>query len=66
MAEPMSYRICPECAYATEDPSKKICEYCRTELLHQCPICSMPIPEGKAIYCRKCGVKLRISIVPIQ
>jgi hypothetical protein len=66
MTVAMSYLICPDCAYATNDGNKKVCEYCRTELLYQCPICSSPIQEDKAIYCRECGVKLRMSMTPIQ
>lgn len=66
MTVPVSYLICPECAYATNDRNKKVCEYCRTELLRQCPQCAKPIQEEKAIYCRRCGLKLRLSITPIQ
>ena len=66
MTVPTSYLICPECAYATNDRNKKICEYCRTELLYQCPVFSNPIQEGKTIYCRECGEKLRMSMTPIQ
>jgi hypothetical protein len=62
----MDYLICPECAYSTDNPGRRLCEYCRTELLRQCPQCARPIQEEKAIYCRECGLKLRISITPIQ
>ena len=62
----MTYRIRPECACSTEDRSKWLCTYCRTELLCQCPLCAKHIPEEKAIYYRACGFKLRQSIVPIQ
>jgi hypothetical protein len=60
------YLICPECAYTTDDLSRKLCESCRTELLGQCPICKKPIREERTIYCKNCGTKLRISYVPIQ
>jgi hypothetical protein len=60
------YLICPECAYTTADRRRKLCEYCRTELISQCPICKKPIREERAIYCKDCGTKLRISYVPIQ
>jgi hypothetical protein len=60
------YLICPECAYQTDDPDRKLCEYCRTELIGQCPICKKPIREERTIYCKECGTKLRISYVPIQ
>ncbi len=60
------YLICPECAYQTDDPGKKLCEHCRTELIGRCPICDKPIEEPRAIYCKDCGAKLRISYVPIQ
>jgi hypothetical protein len=62
----MPYLICPECAYSTDDWNKRLCEYCRTELLCQCPLCAKLIQEEKAIYCRECGVKLKKSVVPIQ
>jgi len=62
----MAYLICPDCAYTTDDWSKKVCEYCRGELVWQCPNCKAPIREKPAIYCRECGTKLRVSIIPIQ
>lgn len=58
--------ICPECAYSTTDLEETTCKWCRTELLRQCTICGKAIDEGKTIYCKACGAKLRISYVPIQ
>ena len=60
------YLVCPECAYSTDDPQRKLCEYCRTELLSRCPICEKLIREERAMFCKACGTKLRISYVPIQ
>ncbi len=62
----MYYAICPECAYTTDDRERILCEYCRTELLKQCPACGKPIAEKPAVYCRECGAKMRQSITPIQ
>jgi hypothetical protein len=62
----MPYLICPECAYSTDDPNKRFCEYCRTELLCQCPQCAKPVRKEKAVYCSECGHKMRQSVVPIQ
>lgn len=62
----MHYLICAECAYTTDDMTKTICEHCHSELLGKCPICGQPISEARAIYCRHCNTKLRISICPIQ
>jgi hypothetical protein len=62
----MAYLICPDCAYTTDDWLRKICEYCRGELLRQCPNCKEPIREKPAVYCTSCGAKLRVSVVPIQ
>jgi hypothetical protein len=58
--------ICPECAYYTEDLGETVCKWCRTELLRQCTICGEAITEGRTIFCKSCGTKLRISYVPIQ
>ncbi|HOD35955.1 MAG TPA: hypothetical protein PLR20_10775 [Syntrophales bacterium] len=58
--------ICPECAYTTADRRRRCCEYCRAALIGKCPICKKPIREERAIYCKDCGTKLRISCVPIQ
>jgi predicted amidophosphoribosyltransferase len=60
------YSICPECAYTSDDTERSLCEYCRTELLKRCPSCGKPIQEKRAIHCRECGTKLRVSITPIQ
>lgn len=60
------FLICPECAYSTRDREQTVCKWCRTELLSHCTICGKPIEEGKAIYCKSCGTKLRVSYVPVQ
>ncbi len=60
------YLICPECAYSTTDLEETVCKWCRSELLRRCTICGKAITEGKTIYCKSCGTKLRVSYVPVQ
>ncbi len=62
----MRYLICPECAYSTTDPGETLCKWCRSELLRRCAICGREITEGRTIYCKSCGSKLRVSYVPVQ
>jgi hypothetical protein len=62
----MPYFICPDCAFETQDPSKKICEYCKSELLLRCLFCEKPLEKEKTIFCSHCGEKLKVSICPIQ
>jgi len=62
----MPFYICEHCAFETQDPAKKICGYCKSELLLKCPYCGKALEKEKTIYCGRCGEKLRISIVPIQ
>ena len=62
----MPFYICEHCAFETQDPAKKICDYCKSELLLKCPYCGKALEKEKTIYCGRCGEKLRISIVPIQ
>lgn len=58
--------ICPECAYSTTNLEETTCKWCRAGLLRKCTVCGSAITEGKTIYCKSCGAKLRISYVPIQ
>jgi predicted amidophosphoribosyltransferase len=62
----MRYRICPECAYSTDDVTQDTCDYCKSDLLDCCPVCGQVFQEKGTIYCSRCGNKLRISWVPIQ
>ncbi len=62
----MPFYICEQCAFETQDPKKKICDYCKAVLLPKCPYCGKPMEKAKTIYCLHCGEKLRISICPIQ
>ena len=62
----MFFYICEHCAFETTDPTKKICDYCKSELLTKCPCCGKPMEKVRTIYCGHCGEKLKISIVPIQ
>jgi predicted amidophosphoribosyltransferase len=62
----MPFFICEHCAFETQDPSKKICDYCKSELLPKCPYCGKPMEKAKLIYCGHCGEKIRISICPVQ
>ncbi len=61
-----TYFICPDCAFETQDPKKKNCDYCNSELLMRCLYCGKPMEKAKTIYCPHCGEKLKISICPIQ
>lgn len=49
----MPFYICEHCAFETQDPAKRPCEYCKSELLLKRP------------YCGHCGEKLKISFGPI-
>lgn len=62
----MPFYICAHCAFETQDPAKRFCEYCKSELLLKCPYCGRGIEKERTIYCGHCGEKLKISIVPIQ
>ncbi|HOK07348.1 MAG TPA: hypothetical protein PK836_09020 [Syntrophales bacterium] len=62
----MALLICPECAYTTDDPRRRICERCKSDLVRECPYCRAPITAEPAIYCDQCGEKLRVSHVPLQ
>jgi predicted amidophosphoribosyltransferase len=62
----MPFYICENCAFETQDPTKKICERCNSELLLKCPYCGKPMDKARTIYCGHCGEKLKISICPIQ
>ena len=62
----MPFYICEHCAFETQDPAKRICETCKSELLLKCPYCGKPMERKRTIYCGHCGEKLKISIVPIQ
>jgi predicted amidophosphoribosyltransferase len=62
----MPFYICQNCAFETQDPSKNICDYCKSELLPKCPYCGKPMEKARSIYCGHCGEKIRISICPIQ
>jgi len=60
------FKICPDCAYSTQDGEFVKCPNCKTELLRNCPLCLHPFMEMRSICCSKCGEKLRVSYVPIQ
>jgi predicted amidophosphoribosyltransferase len=62
----MFFYICENCAFETQDPTKKICDYCKSGLLLKCPYCGKPMEKARTIYCGHCGEKLKISISPIQ
>jgi len=62
----MPFYICEHCAYETQDPKKRICERCKSELLMKCPYCGKPVVKAGTIYCGHCSEKLKISICPIQ
>ena len=62
----MPFYICEHCAFETQDPRKRICDDCRSELLLKCPYCGQTLEKERTIYCGNCGEKLKISIVPIQ
>lgn len=62
----MPYYICEHCAFEMQDPAKRLCEYCRSELLLKCPFCGKTIEKERTIYFGHCGEELKISIVPIQ
>ena len=62
----MPFYICEHCAFETQDPRKRICDYCGSELLMKCPYCGRTLEKERTIYCGHCGEKLKISVVPIQ
>ena len=62
----MPFYICEHCAFETQDPAKRICETCKSELLLKCPYCGKALEKERMIYCGHCGEKLKISICPIQ
>jgi predicted amidophosphoribosyltransferase len=62
----MPFYICEHCAFETQDPTKRICDYCKSGLLLKCPYCGKPMEKARTIFCAHCGEKLKISICPIQ
>ena len=62
----MPFYLCKHCAFETQDPAKRICETCKSELLLKCPYCGKALEKERTIYCGHCGEKLKISICPIQ
>ncbi len=62
----MPFYLCKHCAFETQDPAKRICETCKSELLLKCPYCGKALEKERMIYCGHCGEKLKISICPIQ
>ena len=43
----MFFYICEHCAFETQDPTKKICDYCKSELLVEVPLLRKAHGEGQ-------------------